>query len=494
MVKIALTKKQQADLDKAKSLAHSRLFSPFMTSESPHVADVVEELLTEYQEAAVIQRQHLPKYTDALRALILDLYSAFRSDPTVYLRYSRNRQDYLEGSGYKPAFLGADILIKLIDFLERREYVEHQKGYLDRDKGRGRRSRMRGTERLLALFDAHKVTLADTYVSQDEEVIILRDAQKQPLPFEETDETHRMRTTLQTINSYIQERTILLKLSDEEYPRFLRSMRAKVARDPDNNIPLDFTKVTLHRVFNGDFAHGGRFYGGWWQSVPRESRPYITINDKPTVEMDYSGLHVRMLYALDKKAVPEGDVYALGRPDDKRIRKLLKQVMLVMLNADDRITAIRAVRDAIINGKLKYSGYEKYLEGGQLKALMAALEEKHSDIREHFCQGRWGMLQSLDSDIAEQVMLEFIELDAVALPLHNSFIVYDGFQDHLKAAMEKAFFDKLGRPGEVDLKTETRRSKFRNISDQELIMNYTKYLCLLKEYNTKRYYLGIEED
>ena len=40
----------------------------------------------------------------------------------------------------------------------------------------------------------------------------------------------------------------------------------------------------LHRVFNqGSFSLGGRFCGGWRQSIPAECRAAITINGDPTL-------------------------------------------------------------------------------------------------------------------------------------------------------------------------------------------------------------------
>nr|WP_309503387.1 hypothetical protein [uncultured Roseovarius sp.] len=37
--------------------------------------------------------------------------------------------------------------------------------------------------------------------------------------------------------------------------------------------------------------------GGWWQRVNDEWRSKIFIDDQPTIEVDYKGLHVAMLYA-----------------------------------------------------------------------------------------------------------------------------------------------------------------------------------------------------
>ena len=54
----------------------------------------------------------------------------------------------------------------------------------------------------------------------------------------------------------------------------------------------------VRRVFNrSSFDHGGRFYGAWWQACPKVWRREIFINDAPTIEQDYSSLHIALLYS-----------------------------------------------------------------------------------------------------------------------------------------------------------------------------------------------------
>lgn len=90
-------------------------------------------------------------------------------------------------------------------------------------------------------------------------------------------------------------------------PGILRLLKDKI-KGVDAAVSL--SKRTLYRVFNDEgLTSGGRFYGAWWQNIPSEYRPHITINGKPMVEYDYSGLHPAILYAERGLAVPE-DPYA----------------------------------------------------------------------------------------------------------------------------------------------------------------------------------------
>jgi len=48
-------------------------------------------------------------------------------------------------------------------------------------------------------------------------------------------------------------------------------------------------------------------------------------------------------------------------------------------------------------------------------------------------------LQKLDSNIAEEVMIDLYAQDIVVLPIHDSFIVRKGDEGYLKSAMNRAF-------------------------------------------------------
>lgn len=109
--------------------------------------------------------------------------------------------------------------------------------------------------------------------AEDEEITILRDSAGKYLDYEETAETERMRKNLTEYNLFLAKTSISLAPGQEDMPR------------------IDLTRKRLHRVFgNSSFDQGGRFFGGWWQEIPKKLRKRILINGKPTIEVDYSGL------------------------------------------------------------------------------------------------------------------------------------------------------------------------------------------------------------
>jgi hypothetical protein len=110
----------------------------------------------------------------------------------------------------------------------------------------------------------------------------------------------------------------------------------------------------LYRIFNrGSFSNGGRFYGTWWQQIPKEIRPQLLIDGEPTIEHDYPQLHPNMLYAQIGARL-EGDAYAVdgwpsqrkGKPGFRSYLSKWRATTLTITSAADRAEPprIEAVR------------------------------------------------------------------------------------------------------------------------------------------------------
>ena len=72
--------------------------------------------------------------------------------------------------------------------------------------------------------------------------------------------------------------------------------------------------LNYKRVFHDNLNTSGRWYSNnSFQTIAKEQRKNITINGKATVELDYSAIHPRILYCLEKKVVDkEFSPYAVG--------------------------------------------------------------------------------------------------------------------------------------------------------------------------------------
>ena len=97
-----------------------------------------------------------------------------------------------------------------------------------------------------------------------------------------------------------------LEISDDE----LADLQKRLTDDPTNERTIRMDQRSLYRVFNdAEFKTGGRFYGGWWQNIPKEYRKHLAVNGKRMVELDYSNQHPTILYAWENVERP-ADCYA----------------------------------------------------------------------------------------------------------------------------------------------------------------------------------------
>jgi hypothetical protein len=95
-----------------------------------------------------------------------------------------------------------------------------------------------------------------------------------------------------------------------------------------NTIRLSHHEKFIKRIFNNnDWNNGGRFYGGWWQRIPSEWRSRIRIGNMPVSEVDFKGLHIVLLYAIEGVNYIEDPYLINGLETTERMRMLLKQVL-----------------------------------------------------------------------------------------------------------------------------------------------------------------------
>ena len=188
-----------------------------------------------------------------------------------------------------------------------------------------------------------------------------------------------------------------------------------------NSNSIDYFRNRLCRVFNENFSRGGRFYQGWWQGIPSELRCYITIDGEPTSELDYSGQHLLLLYALKG----EEQLWLRGKGDSyliegygKELRDLMKQAFLICVNEASRDKAIQAIRQEINYNYKKVSSTNAFIN-----PLIDAIMAKHPELSDCFFSGMWGELQYQDSQIAEYVLSHMQAWKQLVLPVHDSFVV-----------------------------------------------------------------------
>lgn len=267
--------------------------------------------------------------------------------------------------------------------------------------------------------------------------------------FEHGDQSRQWSAQLDAYNAFLAEQKIGIELSRAETAKFVARQNAyRQAGTPRLKQP-DLTNKSLFRQFNcGGFEAGGRLYGAWWVNCPSDLRPLITINGEQTVELDFSGCSIRMLYHRNNKPF-EGDVYALKAIDayvqanglpPKRFRPGIKRLAQVLFNSDK----------AVCPEHMKLKGDERVRPWFTEERILAMLREKHAPIAHEFQSEAWKWTQRQDSEIALMVINNLMEKGIVALPVHDAFAVIDGEEDSLIDEMNKCYLDMFGFKPEID--------------------------------------------
>jgi hypothetical protein len=425
------------DIDELE-LWNSRALNFHYYSKYPQLLELINSILGELvgllKNRSDTQRIHKVKLQSSLSLAIINLYSAHNINPDKYVAYPRNPGGFKK-TRYKRHNVGYDVFVKVVNTLEATGYIENHLGFYDRFSGTGRISRMRATSRLTRLFEEYKLAGVMIQRKEDEEVIILKSVSvldnnkkdKFVVDYEDTTQTNKMRDNLHSINSLLHSRWFDIKASDKMYREMIRQLKNKGKEE------VDFTRKRLARIFNNNsFEDGGRFYHGWWQEIPKQYRKLIEIDGKITVEVDYSSIHFRILYAEQGIDIGDTDPYIIKGYEDKR--NIIKIALNIILNADTKDAAIKAM----------YMHKKLNIDKDTAIGIYIRLEEEHPRIKKYFGSGKGIKLQYIDSQIAEQVMLNLAKDDIVCLPVHDSFIVRLGHKIYLEEEMDKVFKEIVG--------------------------------------------------
>lgn len=344
-------------------------------------------------------------------------------------------------------------VLRVLDALESFEWVERKKGFKNKS-GESIPTTIRAVGGLLEEFERTKYVWRKI-APKKQDVIVLKNFDpktnsKFQCLFKDNNDVRRWRKNLQCYNSFITQHAICLSI-DRHHLEW--GLIAKMANDQyqldsvfgDNKKKpriFNYLHVQLRRIFSrGSFKKGGRFYGGWWQFIPSEYRRYITINGFPTVEVDYSELHPRMVYREANLPLPDGDLYDLGlrfdgKEYDKDIepykskRKVVKTYINAMIN-DDR-------------GNFKLNNRQIKTMEMNTASLGALVIKKHPIIKDIKGKGHGLRYQFIGSQIAEKVMMKLLSQGILCLPVHDSFICQEHHLSELQLAMSEAYEEVLG--------------------------------------------------
>lgn len=196
----------------------------------------------------------------------------------------------------------------------------------------------------------------------------------------------------------------------------------------------------IRQVHVGRFFNAARLYG-WGelsgQSLPKKIRRTILLDGEGVAELDYSGLHTRMLYHLSKIR-PEGDVYKPERVfpvfydfgnvnEQKRaiLRNFVKRATNVCWNTTKRVTANGAVRKLMYDDEDSRTIRKVVYNIEDMKGpqdVVARIIKAHPLLRNDFFSGVGSHLMTLDGKIMLKILSEFAQAKKPVLGIHDSVV------------------------------------------------------------------------
>ncbi|MEW5993448.1 MAG: hypothetical protein AB1744_03535, partial [Candidatus Zixiibacteriota bacterium] len=455
----------EANREKREALGNFKLLDVHTWSDHPEANQFIDAIYAEHFEGrkAAIKKRHL-------KVVLLDLYVTWSEVPDRVIAVSRNNNDYDAGSRYNELHISR-LTIDVLDRLIEVGLVEQAIGFKDRDTGVGRVSRIWPTQKLIEVFRKARFSPLDVGSHEDRLSVILRDDDpvadndgegraKREIEYEPDDNTQRMSDMLRDYNA-------LLRRTFIDIPTLGAPWIDIQKGNEVTKLAVSQRDKFVRRIFNrGSFGCGGRFYGGWWERCPKEWRGRIFIDDQPTNEIDFSGLHIVMLYA--QQGIPYwaeigGDPYDVPGMDflhDKAERRsTAKSLMLVLLNARDAGEAYAAFRN-----KAEAGTKAKTFTNGQLALVHGALADKHPRIAEKFGADAGVHLMNLDSMVTERILTRFLKQGIPALSIHDSYIVPAGNEPFLRLAMCEAFEEVMGVPL-LDQEAQALKENLERVED-----------------------------
>ncbi len=427
--------------------------------ENPRAETAIKELLETLYTHSKPSRRHDAKHLPQLKILILNLIKASKH-PDGLLTIPLGAGAYSEMNNVTYRVLVKHHLETLIQM----KWLKRHRGYYgSQDR---RLTRVRPYKPLREWLKVLYVDPNDLERTAPSRCLFLKDDKKQgiPVPPELQEKAEQLETNTHKINANMEKTFIDLFADAYELEEINEQMSSKALDDSYQANHLDLSSKYLKRIFNNSsLEEGGRFYDGWWQSIPSEHRPLISLNGDFTVEMDYSSIHIHLLYALLQRPCPMDDPYVFGKLK-RTHRDQTKQLMMMLINASSEKGALAsAEKEGLFDGELP-KGIETPEE------YVAEIYKNHEPIQQFFSSGYGVKLQYTDSQIAEAVMLSM--LPEPCLPVHDSFIVISTKAQKLRRVMNEEFKAVTGVDAKVKATvievSEYRKSIIDNLIDDEL--------------------------
>jgi len=225
--------------------------------------------------------------------------------------------------------------------------------------------------------------------------------------------------------------------------------------------------VEYKRVFIDNMEIAGRLYaqGGGVQLLPQKLRSeYLTIDDEPVVELDYSAIHPNICYQMlynrgvnvyevfgddfhpynaDLSFIPvdeklKKEIEALTGKPHNPLRQLTKLAILVGINSRDMQQAVGAMSGKVLSDRKKDKKDQEFYaiaERIPVKKILEVVQEHNGLIEDSFFSDRGIVFQNIDSNIMMLIVERMIQKGHDVLAYHDSCMCKQSAEQDLYEAM-----------------------------------------------------------
>ena len=356
------------------------------------------------------------------------------------------RKDFLEREDRYRSEAINTLLPAALDQLEALGFISQVIGHIT-DSGDRRRTVVSAGPALRELIGLHGLGVDDFRRERAGDEIVLKErGGEAPSDYTDDGDTRRMRAEMQAINGFLLKADIGILIGD--------------AADPLNTI--DLTKRKLRRVFSqGNFAEGGRLFGGFWQDMKGEQRLHsLLIDGKPVVELDLSSAGLRILYGLAGAQPPDGDLYHLPElPAATRgdLKSMISALMFIDAVDLLKLAPLARRMRPDLAARPDADAFERHMtDKAAVDAVVRAIRGRHITVASYLPSLVGHRIQRIESDAMVTILLDLVAKQIVALPVHDAVIVRGDQADLVKAVMVECFKAVTGVPASIHVKTGER--------------------------------------
>lgn len=212
--------------------------------------------------------------------------------------------------------------------------------------------------------------------------------------------------------------------------------------DLRGQIAIDLGDRYVSRYFNNArWDHGGRLFGGCWQTMPSAQRSALRTSGEPIAIVDYGSMFIRLLYVRCGLDVdPSLDLYRV--PGFEGYREGIKKIMAALLFREGRLE------------RLPQGSRPLLPRGTKAAEVEDAVRRAHPGIEQQLGCGAVGFgLMFTESQILLAVLDACLEAGIVALPLHDAVAVPLSQAVRVQGIMEAVYRQATGMSPAVGVKS-----------------------------------------